>query len=46
MTNYLIMTHSERIFAGTILKEKCMKQNEQLERLLPDIEKIIRQLEK
>lgn len=46
MTDYLMTVRSTKAFAGTILKEKCIKQNERLEQLLPDIEKIIRKLEK
>lgn len=44
MTQYLSEIHCSAIAAATILKEKCPKQNEQLECLLPDIESIVQKL--
>lgn len=45
MSNYLLAIKSTEIASVTILNEKCMKQNEILKKLLPDIEGIIHKLD-
>lgn len=45
MSNYLSSIKSTEIASVTILNKKCMKQNEVLKKLLPDIKDIIHKLE-
>ena len=45
MSNYLSSIKSTEIASATIFNEKCMKQNEALKKLLPDIKDIIHKLE-
>lgn len=46
IADYLSEHNCDRIVAETILRKNCMKQNEQLKKLLPDIRLIIQKIDK
>ncbi len=46
IADYLSEHNCDWIVAETILRKKCMKQNEQLKKLLPDIKSIIQKIDK
>ena len=46
IADYLSEHNCDRIVAETILRKNCMKQNEQLKKLLPDIKLIIQKIDK